>query len=285
MYQGSGGAVARAQGLDLGRVVREQGAPRDAARTGSRPLGPSKPRRVPWPARQQHRGHRARRASSASPASRARALALPLGVGARQRDQRRPAPGGSMAPDGGRRRRRHQVAHQAADQVEVEGLASSVRRRRRGSSSGRRASASARCAWPAARRRSSMLIAAGAGPPWSPLDPLGHQAVALGRLVQRAACARASAPGRACRPPPARAARAGRRGPGTSPPVTEMLRRNWSNQLTTRRLAHEVVHAQARDGAARAHGRVGGGHRLGARDGVHHDVGALARRCAPSPPP
>ena len=55
-----------------------------------------------------------------------------------------------------------------------------------------------------------------------------------------------------------------------------MLRRNWSNQLTDRRLAHEVVHTQAGDRPTRPHARVGAGHGAGAGDRVDHHMGALA---------
>ena len=62
--------MTAAQAGDLGGVVREERRPRDRAER-KRPLGPSKPRRVPWPPASRTAATRPC-ASASSPASRAR---------------------------------------------------------------------------------------------------------------------------------------------------------------------------------------------------------------------
>ena len=198
---------------------------------GKAPLGPSKPRRVPCPPARSTAATRP--AGSASLAGRARlALALPVGLVARQEDDvlrgerldRGPSSGRASPPTRSPTRRPTR-SRSSASICAAQPLAL---RAAPGASS-----AAARWPWPAAASRSSRRhVRRLQGHLHDPLGAVGHQPVPVGGLVE------GQAVGEHRRRVDRRRARPGPAAPGSSacrargPPVTEMLRRNWSNQLT-----------------------------------------------------
>ena len=198
---------------------------------GKAPFGPSKPSRVPWPP-----------ASSTAATRPSRQGLAPAAAAARSRSR-----SASRARQGD-----HVLAAQGLDPARARAAPSPPTRSPTRRPTRSRSSAStcsprrARSApdepgqgvppggcWPACAQALLEAHAAGLqGHLHDPLGAVGHQAVALGGLGRAAGGGRASAPGRSRRARRGPGARGSSACPARARRSTEMLRRNWSNQLT-----------------------------------------------------